>query len=226
MSRREAPNDGSATVLVMAKAPMPGRVKTRLCPPLRPREAADLAAAALRDTLDAVAAAPCDSRVLALDGAAPRGVPDAFTVVAQKGMTFAERLAHALGAVRGPTLIIGMDTPQIESTLLGHGFAMLSRPGVDAVLGPACDGGWWALGLARPDPDVFRGVPMSTSITGACQRARLTALGLRTRHLPTLRDVDHIDDAIAVADAHPDTRFARALRALKPDHPLPAGTRR
>jgi glycosyltransferase A (GT-A) superfamily protein (DUF2064 family) len=87
-------------------------------------------------------------------------------------------------------------------------------PGVDAVLGEAEGGGWWIIGLRRADPGVFLGVPMSTPHTGRAQRERLGRLGLRSAHLPMLRDVDRYEDAVAVADLAPGTNFARALRSL------------
>ena len=105
-----------------------------------------------------------------------------------------------------------MDTPQVTSALLDLACTMLEQPGTDAVLGPAEDGGWWAIGLRRADPAVFRGVPMSQPDTGTQQLARLRALGLRTATLPALRDVDTILDALAVAALAPDTRFAAAIR--------------
>jgi rSAM/selenodomain-associated transferase 1 len=194
---------------VIAKAPRAGRVKTRLCPPCTPHEAAALARAALEDTLAAVAATPAKRRVVALDGPAGGWLPRGFELVVQRGDGLAERLAGAFDDVGGPALLVGMDTPQITPALLARGLAPLRD--ADAVIGPAQDGGYWAIGLRRPDPRVFDGVPMSVSSTGAAQRARLAALGLRTATLPSLRDVDTIADAHAVAASAPGTRFARAL---------------
>ncbi len=84
----------------------------------------------------------------------------------------------------------------------------------DAVFGPAADGGFWALGLCVPDPALLRGVPMSTPTTGAIQRARLLAAGLRVADLPQLRDVDTAADAVAVARQAPQSRFAARVREL------------
>lgn len=203
-------------LVVIAKSPSPGRSKTRLCPPCDPEQAAALAEAALHDTLDAVAAAPARRRVLALAGAPPDWLPDSLELVAQRGDGLGERLAGALGDAGGPALVIGMDTPQVTPALLGHAAASLAAPGVDAVLGPALDGGYWTIGLRRPDPGVFAGVPMSTPDTCAAQRRRLRELGLRTAGLAALRDVDTIADACAVALAAPGTRFARGLARLMP----------
>ena len=198
------------TIVVMAKAPLPGRVKTRLCPPCTPAQAAELATAALQDTLAAVVASEARPLV-ALDG--PRGAwcPPGIQVVTQQGKGLAARLAHATAGLPGPWLVIGMDTPQVTGTLLDTAVRRLTV--AEAVLGPATDGGWWALGL-RAGRDVFTGVPMSTSRTGHAQHRRLTDAGLRPSRLPELRDVDRIGDAWAVAREAPDTWFAHTLRAL------------
>ncbi|GHD87509.1 TIGR04282 family arsenosugar biosynthesis glycosyltransferase [Streptomyces naganishii] len=194
------------TLLVIAKEPRPGRVKTRLTPPFTPPEAAALAEAALADTLRAVAAAPAARRVLVLDGSPGPWLPPGFDVVPQCSGGLDERLAAAFAGCRGPALLIGMDTPQVTPELLTTEF-----DGCDALLGPAEDGGFWALGLAAPDPALLRGVPMSTAGTGAAQRARLVAAGLRVRDLPPLRDVDTAEDAEAVAARAPHGRFAACL---------------
>ncbi len=104
-----------------------------------------------------------------------------------------------------------MDTPQVTPALLASCMHTLDRPGTDAVLGRATDGGWWAIGLRRPDPRVFRGVEMSTAFTGAAQQRRLQDLGLRTKLLPALLDVDHFADALRVAALVPSSAFARGV---------------
>ncbi|MEU9309759.1 DUF2064 domain-containing protein [Streptomyces sp. NPDC048256] len=194
------------TLLVIAKEPLPGRVKTRLTPPFTPREAAALAEAALSDTLRVVAATPASRRVLVLDGAPGPWLPSGFDVVPQCAGGLDERLADAFARCDGPALLIGMDTPQVTPELLTADF-----DGCDAYFGPARDGGFWALGLAEPDPALLRGVPMSTPSTGATQRARLVRAGLRVRDLPCLRDVDTAADATAVAALAPHSRFADCL---------------
>ena len=200
------------TLVVLAKAPLPGRVKTRLCPPYTPAQAACLAGAALHDTVDACLGTrhPC---VLALDGAPPTWLPPAVTVVAQPEGGLDERLAAAFTAGGGgPVVLVGMDTPQVTSAQLD---AAAHAP-TDAVFGPAHDGGWWLLGLRRPDPGLLLGVPASTPRTGAIQRRRLTDAGLSITELGRLRDVDTARDAAEVARAAPWTRFARLLERLPP----------
>ncbi|MQY36492.1 2-phospho-L-lactate guanylyltransferase [Streptomyces sp. RB17] len=202
------------TLLVIAKEPLPGRVKTRLTPPFTPQEAARLAEAALVDTLHAVLAAPATRRVLVLDGAPGPWLPAGFEVLPQCAGGLDERLADAFAHCSGPALLIGMDTPQVTPELLTVDFA-----GCDACLGPAEDGGFWALGLAVPDPALLRGVPMSTPVTGAAQRERLLAAGLRVRELPRLRDVDTAADAHAVAALARHGRFAAQLARCTPVTP-------
>jgi glycosyltransferase A (GT-A) superfamily protein (DUF2064 family) len=199
--------DPAITLLVIAKQPVPGRVKTRLVPPCTYEQAAALAEAALADTLHTAAMVPAGRRVLVLDGEPGPWLPDGFDVVPQCGGPLDERLAAAFAAVSGPALLIGMDTPQVTPDLLTADW-----DAADAVFGPARDGGFWALGLRVPDPALLRGVPMSTSETGAVQRARLLAAGLRVTDLPQLRDVDTAADAVAVARQAPRTRFAARVR--------------
>ncbi|HEV2776958.1 MAG TPA: TIGR04282 family arsenosugar biosynthesis glycosyltransferase [Solirubrobacteraceae bacterium] len=204
-----------AALVVVAKAPVAGQCKTRLCPPLQPAQAATLAEAALADTLQAVAWTPGASRrVLVLEGEPGPWLPDGFEVVAQRGDGLRERLAHAVADVAEPLLMVGMDTPQVTRAQLAGALGRLDDPAVDAVLGPTADGGYWAIGLCTADPSVFDGVAMSTSETGAAQRARLGSLGLRTTELETLRDVDTFEDAIAVATLAPWTRFAATFELL------------
>jgi rSAM/selenodomain-associated transferase 1 len=202
----------AATLAVIAKAPVAGRVKTRLCPPCTPGEAAALAEAALRDTLAALAATAAARRAIVLDGA-PGDWAAGFDVLAQRGGGLDERLAHAFADLGGPALVVGMDTPQVTPALLGAALGALEDH--DAVLGPARDGGYWCIGLRDPDPRALRGVPMSVAHTLAAQRRRLRALGLRTAEVAALDDVDTHADAAAVAAAAPGTRFAAAFAALR-----------
>jgi rSAM/selenodomain-associated transferase 1 len=200
--------------LVLAKSPQPGRVKTRLSPTFTPREAAALASAAVRDTVDRACEASPRHSIVAWDGPSVTWLPDDVTVVAQRGDGLDERIEHAFAAEfmafpDRPVLIVGMDTPQLSAALL-----TTSWQGADAVLGLSEDGGFWALGLKRSTPGAIRGIPMSTPHTGAAQLARLHQLGLRVAMLPVLRDVDTPADAEAVAALAPGTRFGRLHHRL------------
>lgn len=208
---------------IIAKAPVPGLVKSRLCPPCTPQQAADIALVALCQTIagvDAVAdltarrhpAAPPIRKTLLLDGAAGEWAPPDYDVVPQRGEGLAERLAHGFAEL-GPGLIVGMDTP----VAVGH-----LQPAIEAiedgfdVIGLAVDGGYWVIGLAEPDEAVFEDIPMSTSHTGLAQLRRLHQLGRPVRHLPMARDLDDIDDLNALAAserADPLASIARRVLA-------------
>ncbi|MFF4486044.1 DUF2064 domain-containing protein [Streptomyces sp. NPDC001544] len=199
------------TLLVIAKEPVPGRVKTRLTPPYTPQEAATLAEAALTDTLHTVLKTPARRRVLVLDGAHGPWLPSGFDVVPQAHGGLDERIAAAFTHCDdGPALLVGMDTPQLTPDLL----AQPARDDADAWFGPAADGGFWALGLTDPARagDLVRGVPMSTDRTGLIQRRRLADAGLLVHDLPELRDVDTETDAATVAACcPPGSRFAATV---------------
>ena len=204
----------TTALAIIAKAPFPGRSKTRLCPPLTGEQAAMLAEAALRDTLAAVLATPVDRRVLVLDGLEGPWLPAGIEVIPQRGEGLGDRLAAAFDDIGGPTLLVGMDTPQVVPALLSEGLAALTL-GSMAVLGLAPDGGYWAIGLTEPNRKVFRGVPMSSAHTGQSQLRRLVEIhGRPPAMLAPLRDVDLIEDAREVAAAVPYSRFAAALRSI------------
>ena len=199
-------------VLVMAKAPVPGRVKTRLCPPCTPQEAAALAEAALADTLEAVSGCGASRRIVALDGAPGPWLPPGFEVVAQVSGGLDRRLAAAWVAAGGPGVQVGMDTPQVTAGLLDQALGTLDTTA--AALGHAADGGWWAIGLRQADARVFLDIPMSTDRTGAAQHARLRDLGLEVATLPTLVDLDTVADLAGVTEHGSAIRTAALARTL------------
>ena len=201
---------------VIATAPVPGRVKTRLCPPCTPMQAARVAEAALADTVDAVrqvAAAWCGGAlrtVLLWDGPDPGYRGDGFEVVPQSAGDLGERLAAGFRAL-GPGLVVGMDTPAAVA-VAAEGLRAVAAG--RACLGPAVDGGYWAIGLpdGAPYDEVFRGVPMSTATTGEVQRARLGAVGLEVVPLPEARDLDTFADLL-----HARTGATQRLSAVARD---------
>lgn len=211
------------TLLVVAKAPEPGLAKTRLAASVGDRVAAEIAAAALLDTLDAVAAAAVSSRVVALTGDLDAAVGaaqlrqrlESFTVIEQRGDDFADRLAnaHADAANGSPVLQIGMDTPQVTAELLTDcARRLLNAP---AVLGPAVDGGWWLLGVQNPAmAECLRAVPMSQPDTGELTLKALKDNDIDVLTVQQLSDFDVVADVAAVREAcGPASRFARATRA-------------
>lgn len=210
-------------LLVVAKAPVPGLAKTRLCPPVTPEQAAELAAASLLDTLDAVHSTPGAQPVVALtgdldDAARATELRERFargTLLGQRGEGFPQRLAaaHADTAAAHPglpVLQIGMDTPQVTAELLADACHRLV--GADAVYGPAADGGWWAIGFRDPRlAGLLADIPTSRPDTGRRTLNALRTAGVRVDALPELVDVDTMHDACAVASGVPRTRFAAAL---------------
>jgi glycosyltransferase A (GT-A) superfamily protein (DUF2064 family) len=192
--------------LVVAKAPVAGRVKTRLGAVIGMEAAARVAAAALLDTLVACRSA-FDECHLALDGDLG-GVEDetslrehlaGWVVHPQRGTTFGERLAHAHAdaAGSGPTVQVGMDTPQVTPADLLEVAA--AGAGESAVLGPAADGGWWVLALQDPAAAAgLAGVPMSRPDTHDLTRRALVRAGHSVATARTLRDVDTFADGEAV----------------------------
>jgi len=215
-------------LLVITKAPVPGKSKTRLSPPCSPEQAAAIAAAAVGDTLDAVRGTPVQRRVVALDGA-PGGLDlTGCVVVPQVDGDLGTRLAHAFADAMEPpdgdlpTLLIGMDTPQVTPELLADSLDRLvaAGPGT-AVLGTAPDGGWWALGVhAAVAALVLPGVPMSRDDTAVLTRAALEQAGLTVLDLPQLTDIDHFPDALSVAAlCPPGSRTRRVVDSIAAELP-------
>lgn len=218
--------DTPCGILIVAKAPVPGQVKTRLTEKYSEVEAAELAAAALLDTLDTALSVGTAPVVVAMTGALSDAVAVEeigwrlrhTTVIAQHGNTFGERLQNAHrdtdDVVHGAVFQVGMDTPQITAGQFRAALAALDE--TDCVLGPATDGGWWGLGLhdAR-GAHTLTGVPMSSAETGAATRTALETDGLRVTELPELCDVDHPEDIDGVARrCAPGSRFASTAATL------------
>ncbi|MEA9985547.1 TIGR04282 family arsenosugar biosynthesis glycosyltransferase [Subtercola sp. RTI3] len=222
------------TIIVIAKECIPGRVKTRLTPDLTAGQAAAVAAASLADTLEVVRTLPADRRVLAFDGNPDNAPSEArgFEIVPQSSGGLDDRLAALFDEATGPTLLVGMDTPQLTHEDLAPVVAWAAahtapaswqtrsaRPvtgdaateSIDAWFGFATDGGFWALALSNPTGSLIRGVGMSQDDTGAQQLRRLHDAHLRVGMLPELTDVDTVDDAVEVAITAPTSRFARVF---------------
>lgn len=216
--------------LVLAKAPEPGLVKTRLAADVGAGDAADLAAAALLDTLDVCEEVFGPDRChLALTGNLEHAVRGAeltrrlarWSVHAQRGDGLGARIAAAHAdvhhAARAPVVQLGMDTPQVPASTL-HEVADLLRGAGDtlAVLGPALDGGWWVLGVTDPEPvHGLHGLTMSLDTTYADTRRALLAAGARVEATVPVRDIDTATDADVVAGEAPALRFSRTWRATE-----------
>ncbi len=220
------PGATSAVGLVMAKAPVPGQVKTRLAQAVGDATAARLAAAALLDTLDVCERVfPQGQRVLALSGSLDQAVGsddiiaalDRWRVIWQRGPDLAHRIAAAHREVHrlvgGPVVQVGMDTPHMSPKLLAAVARCVERRR-QPVLGLADDGGWWVLATATPSVvDRLPDVAMSRSDTGIATHRAIRLTGRIPVIAPRLGDIDTADDAALAASRAPHTRFAQAWRA-------------
>lgn len=201
----------SGTLVVFAKRPEPGLVKTRLCPPFRPEQAAAFYAAMLDDVLEATARwAPALGLAPVLAVHPPearaqlaRRAPAPFRVVAQRGRDLSERMesaaAEAAAASGSPVLLRGSDSPTLAEDALRAALRTLSD-GADLVLSPDRDGGYNLAGLARTAPGIFAH-PMSTGTVLADTVARARARGLRVELLPPGFDIDTAEDLRLLAEA-------------------------
>jgi uncharacterized protein len=179
-------------ILIFAKAPVPGRVKTRLVPALGAEGAAKLAARMLAWTVEEALATGL--AVELCGDPDPAGWYDGppVSLVWQGEGDLGERLAQAAERVCGPLLLIGADCPELNRDRLRAAAGALERH--DAVIHPAQDGGYVLLGLRRADPSLFEGVGWSTEAVAAQTIARIEALGWSLDVRETLRDVDEPAD--------------------------------
>jgi uncharacterized protein len=200
----------AGVVMVICKQPLPGRVKTRMCPPLSAVQACELAAAALADTFAACSAVPARRHVAVCDGDPVGWVPPDWAVVAQRTGGLDVRLADAFDDVLcndEPGVLVAMDTPQATTAQIENALQFLASH--DAVIGLTEDGGYWLVGLKMPNRSVFEGVPMSTDRTGAAQLARIESLGLSCAIVEPLRDLDSVSDVEAVAAQFPELNISK-----------------
>lgn len=190
-------------LVVMAKKPTVGKTKTRLCPPLTRKEAADLYRCLLLDTLALMSRVEYVQPIVAHlpADAAPffrRIAPAGFGFVRQAEADLGERLdnvvQHCLGEGYQKVVVIDSDSPTLPESYLHSAFRALDEPNVDVVLGPCDDGGYYLIGLKSPQSTLFRGIVMSTSTVAAETVERARSQGLQTHCLPYWYDVDTAED--------------------------------
>ncbi|MDX6645337.1 MAG: uncharacterized protein QOK40_1064 [Miltoncostaeaceae bacterium] len=195
-----------ALACALFRSPVPGRAKTRLCPPLAPHEAAALALAFLLDLLDGLGAAAVDREVCAADAAArpllgpllPPGVALAAQPPGDLGARMRAVSAGRLAAGRPAVVLVGADCPTLGPGPVRAALDALAA-GADAALCPAADGGYSLIALARPHPELFRAVPWSSAATLAVTRRRARDAGLRLVELDRIDDVDRPADLVRLA---------------------------
>jgi len=195
-------------VVLMAKAPVAGRVKTRLCPPLDPREAASLCACMLGDIAAELSSLTRVRRYLFLD---PPELADslqsppfpAFEPFPQRGRNLGERMRGAAATAfrRGArrVVIVGADCPSLSAGTVRRAFRELSD-GASVVFGPSVDGGYHLIGLSAPDDRLFRGFRWSTASVLRDAAARCRILSAPFSFLPPGRDVDTVEDLLALRE--------------------------
>jgi hypothetical protein len=192
------PVDQPVGLAVMAKAPRAGAVKTRLCPPLRPPEAAELARCFLLDAVDRVGAVAGARPLVAYAPLEARGefegLAPGFALLAQEGEDLGARQARLLAEVLAlgheAALVMGTDAPTLPRECLDEAVSLVMAPDVDLVLGPTEDGGYYLVGLRVPCPALFEDMPWSTSAVLSRTLERAQRLGLRVACLPAWFDVD------------------------------------
>ena len=210
----------------MAKRPVPGLVKTRLCPPLAPAEAAELAQAMLDDTVEKCLASSEFETAIAADGELPwfrERFPAVVSILAQEGKGLGERLAHAFEREARErqgwsVAIVGADSPQVPAERIAAAHEAVEA-GADLVLGPDRGGGYYLVALREPAPDLFTRVAMSTPTMRERTLEIAAELGLRARLLAEDFDVDTPEDLerLSRADRAPrSSTLARRLLATRP----------
>lgn len=212
-----APRSESA-LIIFAKAPIPGQVKTRLCPPLTPDEAASLHGSVVLDMLERSRGAASMDRFLACSPSSDHVFfkileeRHGIRLLTQIGEDLGARMARAMAEVFASgyrqVLVIGTDLPTLPGPVFGDALKLLATH--DLVLGPALDGGYYLVGLRKPAPELFAGVPWSTDRVLSATRDRAAALGLTTALLPVRRDLDTVEDLAALIE---DTGVAGGTKA-------------
>jgi len=188
------------TLIVVAKRPVPGQTKTRLCPPLTLVQAADLYDCFLRDTLDLIRYV---SGVQCVIGFLPKNAQDYFRQIApdmalvyQHGESLGERLDHLLTHVLADgserAVVMNSDSPTLPAIYISQAFAQLKE--ADIVIGPTCDGGYYLIGMKKPHHHLLRQIQMSTPHVLTDTLALAESTGLTASLLPTWYDVDTIAD--------------------------------
>ena len=218
-------------VAIMAKAPRPGDVKTRLCPPLSPAQAADLGRAFLLDKIAQVRALPGVTPAIAFTPETERalfeGLAPGFTLVPQRGDDLGARLHGTLDELlrRGhaAALAIDSDTPSLPSEFLEQAVEVSRADDVDVVLGPTEDGGYYLVGVREARGELFQAIPWSTAAVLTTTLARARAAGLQAACLPSWFDVDtpaDLDRLRAALETAPDGAAAtrRLLAAWRSSH--------
>ncbi|HEY7140437.1 MAG TPA: TIGR04282 family arsenosugar biosynthesis glycosyltransferase [Methylomirabilota bacterium] len=187
----------------MAKVPIAGEVKTRLCPPLRPDQAAELARCFLEDRVEQLGALPGSDRLVAFtpperEPELRRLLPAGLRLLPQAGADLGARMEQILSTLLAEgyagAIAVGTDTPTLPTAYLEQACVALRRDAADVILGPSEDGGYYLVGLRTPAPELFVSMPWSAATVCAETLARARAGGRRVLVLPRWFDVDRAAD--------------------------------
>lgn len=191
--------------VIMAKEPVPGKVKTRLTPPLTPHEASELYRCFLLDRLLAMGALPGVDIALAYTPSRARkpftdSCPENFSLFAQCGRTLGEKLRHIfqekLSEGYAAVSVMGSDSPDLPNRLIQTSFRLMLVKHADLVLGPCPDGGYYLIAATKLYPELFSGIPWSTDKVLATTLKKAVELGLKTELLPSWNDLDTFQDLV------------------------------
>jgi hypothetical protein len=193
-------------LVVVAKEPVPGRVKTRLSPALTPQEAATLYQCMLGDRIREIARLDGTDLAIAFT---PANAAEAFTPLVrpgfslfpQRGKDLGERLHNvfvdAFGAGYGAVTIIDSDTPDLPRSVVRKSFGILLSQSSEVVFGPCNDGGYYLVGMRKPHPELFENIPWSTAKVLEATLQKTGEIGLKTELLSTWNDLDSFEDLLA-----------------------------
>lgn len=196
------PIPGVCALVMMAKAPRVGTVKTRLTPLLSNEQAAQLSRCFIRDMAENIGTLTLDSPVSGIIAYMPRGeeatfenlLPADFHLLEQRGADLGERLENAaadlFAAGFAYVCLINSDSPTLPRSVLIDAMTALRRPGERAVLGEATDGGYYLIGLQKPQPHLFHGIEWSTPRVAGQTLARAAERNLEMTRLARWYDVD------------------------------------
>ena len=205
-------------LVVVAKEPVPGKVKTRFIPQLSPADAAGLYRCSLRDRITEISALNGVDRAIAYT---PEDARDTFTelsldgfeLFAQRGKGLGERLNNIFqdNLARGyqAVSIVDSDSPDLPKSIINESFGLLLSKQAEVVLGPCHDGGYYLVGLRKPYPELFRNIPWSTKNVLSTTLEKARKMGLNVRLLSRWNDLDTFEDILEYYNKYKDRPLSK-----------------
>jgi rSAM/selenodomain-associated transferase 1 len=205
-------------LVVVAKEPVPGKVKTRFIPQLSPADAAGLYRCSLHDRITEISALNGVDRAIAYT---PEDARDTFTelsldgfeLFAQRGKGLGERLNNIFqdNLARGyqAVSIVDSDSPDLPKSIINESFGLLLSKQAEVVLGPCHDGGYYLVGLRKPYPELFRNIPWSTKNVLSTTLEKARKMGLNVRLLSRWNDLDTFEDILEYYNRYKDRPLSK-----------------